>query len=49
MAGIGLCEFAGGLTLDFLKAEASKAQRSDFEHFMWLNPDNPAQASDEIQ
>ena len=47
MAGIGLCEFAGGLTLDFLKAEAAKGQRSNFEHFMSLIPDTPPHLGDE--
>ncbi|OYY73796.1 MAG: CopG family transcriptional regulator [Gammaproteobacteria bacterium 28-57-27] len=40
-------KMASVLTLDFLKAEAAKGQRSDFEHFMSLIPDTPAQPGDE--
>ncbi|MGD9888083.1 MAG: toxin-antitoxin system HicB family antitoxin [Halothiobacillaceae bacterium] len=41
-------KMASVLTLDFLKAEAAKGRRSDFEHFMSLIPDTPAQPGDEI-
>ena len=40
-------KMASVLTLDFLKSEAAKGQRSDFEHFMSLIPDTPAQPGDE--
>ena len=40
-------KMASVLTLDFLKAEAAKGQRSDFEHFMSLIPDTLAQPGDE--
>lgn len=40
-------KMASVLTLDFLKAEAAKGQRSDFEHYLSLVPDAPAQAGDE--
>ncbi|HES76177.1 MAG TPA: toxin-antitoxin system HicB family antitoxin [bacterium] len=40
-------KMASVLTLDFLKAEAAKGQHSDFEHFMSLIPDTPAQPGDE--
>jgi hypothetical protein len=35
------------LTLDFLKSEATKGKRSDFEHYLSMVPDAPAQAGDE--
>jgi len=41
-------KMASVLTLDFLKAEASKGQRIDFERYMSLIPDVPAQRGDEI-
>ncbi len=40
-------KMASVLTLDFLKAEASNGRRSDFEHYLGLVPDVPAQAGDE--
>lgn len=40
-------KMASVLTLDFLKSEAAKGQRSEFEHFMSLIPDIPAQPGDE--
>lgn len=40
-------KMASVLTLDFLKAEAAKGKRSDFEHYLNLVPDAPAQAGDE--
>jgi predicted transcriptional regulator len=39
-------KMASVLTLDFLKAEAAKGERLDFEHYMSLVPDVPAQAGD---
>ena len=38
---------ASVLTLDFLKAEAAKGHRKDFEHYMGKVPDAPVQAGDE--
>ena len=35
------------MTLDYLKAEASKGKRSDFERYLSMVPDVPAQAGDE--
>ncbi|MDD2808633.1 YlcI/YnfO family protein [Rhodoferax sp.] len=40
-------KMASVLTLDFLKAEAAKGKRSDFEHYLNLVPNAPAQAGDE--
>lgn len=40
-------KMASVLTLDFLKTEAAKGQRTDFEHYMSLVPDVPAQPGDE--
>jgi predicted DNA-binding ribbon-helix-helix protein len=40
-------KMASVLTLDFLKSEASKGKRSDFEHYLSMVPDTPAQAGDE--
>lgn len=40
-------KMASVLTLDFLKAEASSGKRSDFDHYLGLVPDVPAQAGDE--
>ena len=40
-------KMASVLTLDFLKAEAAKGRRSDFEHFMSLIPDTPPLSGDE--
>ncbi|MBK7000207.1 MAG: toxin-antitoxin system HicB family antitoxin [Rhodoferax sp.] len=40
-------KMASVLTLDFLKAEASRGKRSDFDHYLGLVPDVPAQAGDE--
>lgn len=34
-------------SLDFLKAEATKGKRSDFDHYMSMVPDVPAQLGDE--
>jgi predicted transcriptional regulator len=41
-------KMASVMTLDYLKAEASKGKRSDFEHYLSKVPDVPAQAGDEI-
>jgi predicted transcriptional regulator len=40
-------KMASVLTLDFLKAEAAKGQRSDFDRYLSMVPDVPAQAGDE--
>ena len=40
-------KMASVLTLDFLKAEATKGKRSDFDHYLSMVPDVPAQAGDE--
>jgi len=40
-------KMASVLTLDFLKAEAAKGKRVDFEHYMSLVPDVAVQAGDE--
>ena len=40
-------KMASVLTLDFLKSEATKGKRSDFEHYLSMVPDTPAQAGDE--
>ena len=40
-------KMASVLTLDFLKSEAVKGKRSDFEHYLSMVPDTPAQAGDE--
>lgn len=40
-------KMASVLTLDFLKSEAAKGKRSDFEHYMGRVPDAPAQDGDE--
>jgi hypothetical protein len=39
---------ASVMTLDYLKAQARKGRRSDFDAFMGLVPDAPALAGDEI-
>jgi predicted transcriptional regulator len=36
------------MTLDYLKSEASKGQRGDFDSFMGLVPSAPAIADDEV-
>jgi predicted DNA-binding ribbon-helix-helix protein len=41
-------KMASVLTLDFLKSEAVKGKRSDFEHYLSMVPDAPAQAGDEL-
>ncbi|MBP7779925.1 MAG: toxin-antitoxin system HicB family antitoxin [Burkholderiaceae bacterium] len=40
-------KMASVMTLDFLKAEATKGKRSDFDHYLSMVPDVPAQAGDE--
>ena len=40
-------KMASVLTLDFLKSEAVKGKRSDFEHYLSMVPDTPAPAGDE--
>jgi predicted transcriptional regulator len=40
-------KMASVLTLDFLKQEAAKGSRPDFENFLRLVPDTLAQAGDE--
>ena len=40
-------KMASVLTLDFLKAEAAKGKRSDFDHYLSMVPDVPAQEGDE--
>jgi len=39
-------KMASVLTLDFLKAEAAKGKRSDFDHYLSMVPDVPAQVGD---
>lgn len=38
---------ASVMTLDYLKAEAAKGKRSDFEHYLSRVPNVPAQPGDE--
>ena len=40
-------KMASVLTLDFLKAEAAKGKRSEFDHYLSMVPDVPAQVGDE--
>ncbi|NMM25697.1 MAG: toxin-antitoxin system HicB family antitoxin [Glaciimonas sp.] len=40
-------KMASVMTLDYLKSEASKGKRSDFEHYLNIVPDAPAQEGDE--
>jgi len=39
-------KMASVLTLDFLRAEAAKGKRSDFDHCLRMVPDAPAQPGD---
>jgi len=39
-------KMASVLTLDFLKAEAAKGKRSDFDHYLSMVADVPAQVGD---
>lgn len=41
-------KMASVLTLDFLKQEALNGKRSDFENYLKLVPDVPAQKGDEL-
>ncbi len=41
-------KMAALLTVDYLKAEAAKAQDADFAHYLSLVPDVPAQLGDEL-
>ncbi len=41
-------KMASVMTLDYLKAEAAKGQRSDFDHFLGLVPSAPVMNGDEI-
>ena len=40
-------KMASVMTLDFLKSEAKKGNRSDFERYLGAVPDAPAQTGDE--
>ena len=40
-------KMASVMTLDYLKSEATKGKRSDFEHYLSMAPDAPAVAGDE--
>jgi predicted DNA-binding ribbon-helix-helix protein len=40
-------KMASVLTLDYLKAEAAKGKRSDFETYLSMVPNGPAQGGDE--
>lgn len=40
-------KMASVMTLDYLKAEAAKGKRSDFENYLGRVPDVPAQPGDE--
>ena len=40
-------KMASVMTLDFLKAEAAKGKRSDFDHYLSMVPNVPAQPGDE--
>jgi predicted transcriptional regulator len=40
-------KMASVLTLDFLKSEAAKGSRSDFENYLRMVPDTPAPVGDE--
>ena len=41
-------KMASVMTLDYLRAEAAKAQRSDFDHFLSLVPSAPSMAGDDV-
>lgn len=41
-------KMASVMTLDYLKSEATKGQRSDFDYFLGLVPSAPAMAGDEL-
>ena len=40
-------KMASVLALDFLKAEAAKGKRNDFDHYLSMVPDVPAKLGDE--
>lgn len=40
-------KMASVMTLDYLKSEAAKGKRSDFEHYLSMVPDVPVQPGDE--
>ncbi|MCX7158120.1 MAG: toxin-antitoxin system HicB family antitoxin, partial [Proteobacteria bacterium] len=40
-------KMASVMTLDYLRTEAGKGKRSDFEHYLSRVPDAPADANDE--
>ena len=40
-------KMASVLTLDFLKAEAAKGKRSDFDHYLSMVPDVPSLMGDD--
>ena len=40
-------KMASVMTLDYLRSEAGKGKRSDFEHYLGMVPDVPAQEGDE--
>lgn len=42
-------KMASVLTVDYLKAEAAKGRRSDFERYLSMVPDVPAQSGDECR
>ncbi len=41
-------KMASVMTLDYLKSEAGRGIRSDFEHYLNLVPDVPAQIGDKL-
>lgn len=41
-------KMASVMTLDYLKTEAARGQRSDFDHFLGLVPSAPVMTGDEI-
>ena len=41
-------KMASVMTLDYLKSEAAKGQRSDFDAFMNMIPNAPVQLGDEL-
>ncbi len=41
-------KMASVMTLDFLKSEAAKGRRSDYQRYLSMVPNAPAQAGDEL-
>ena len=41
-------KMASVLTLDYLKSETARGQRSDFDYFLGLVPNAPVMAGDEL-